>query len=631
MATTTATGSANLARAIRKLDDLHPDRLTTTQQDALHELRATLGRLERVLAGELRIVVAGSTGSMKSTVLELLLGRPGTLEIGSGAKTAAPTEIRLVRPGDGVLHGAQVRLLTADRAAARARAVLDLPDDDGRTLEQLAEVPHANQWLVRDMLRDSERFAPGQTYGLLEFEQDGGAAVIGGVGVTLIDRLVVDIPAPPDWDLSWAGDRAVVLIDLPGTGEGRVLERVVCQEQRAVAHLTLNIVAISSGNDFVPPQAHAESACVYVATKVDKVENPRDRNELRTLEEAVASSVRRWREDGQHTEIAAVSGTWACADEERWRDLDPRQSADTWRQAQSSRAAWQDAPWDPHGPTSGGLHHAIAAAWEDGGVDRLRAVVADIAGEIDRGRVDRAERDRLIALGRQQVDAATAVSAQGPILGEGDLKDLDERVVRDTTPVDELRRVAREEATAAVYGLVQWDELRPSFTRAGVWHGDLSEIDGSFPDDQLSELAADAVEEARNTLDGALRGWARTYSVDLAATAAPAAPTPSENGSAVPDGFARLGRRLTGTLAAADPAVAGGSRISVRLVAHTREELTQLLEHMLVTTLRGKTLGARAAVRGSLRERERKAATIQPTSGVGNVLKATAKALDLLA
>ncbi|ABW16497.1 hypothetical protein Franean1_7178 [Parafrankia sp. EAN1pec] len=642
-------GRSGLRQAFDQLNKLDRQSLSPERWDTVVELRDVLEQIERLQAGEFRIVAAGAMASMKSTMLELLLGRPDTLLVGAGAVTAVPTLLRLVQAEDGRPGRTRVTMLTEAAALRRARALLDLDHADARALGELAALDHPNRHVVGALARAAQTFEYGVSYELKEFLALGGELSIGGFGVPLLARVIVDdVPVPASvWDLSWAGGRTVVVTDLPGTGQGRALENLVRAEHQAVTHVSLNVVAFSGGSDFEPPPVQAEPDCVLVATKLDRIENPADPNELRAVEEAVAATLRQWRLSGRQALVAAVSGTWAFADETGWLDFDPRSPAGAWGSAQDSRRVWADAAWDPHGPTEGQLRQAVAAAMLDGGAKRLRAQIAGLATDAP-ARVDEAELDRLVTQARRLVTAA--------LTDAGDPREEEDKVDRlrnlfdgDQEPVDALREIARTAAATAVYGLPAWDVIRNSaFRRDGVWRGSMPQVRGVLAAVDLAGIATDAITEAEDELADRLASWSGTFGITADGRGRSPAAADTDHGAA--EQFAALGGRLlrllTDNRARGGPADTSGGpadapggrdfgsgdgqseRLSFRLVARTRAELAMLLEHRLVDLLGPMVDEARADVRAEL---HRRSVALSHVGGAPPALRAVERELRRLA
>jgi hypothetical protein len=601
----------SLSKAIRELEKCDVSGLRGDWRDAVVELSTILDQISRIRRGEIRIVVAGAVASMKSTTLALLLGSRAILRVGLGPVTAAPTELRLVQ-GDGPSGAGTVQMLTETEAALRARELLDVGVDDQRTLAELAEADHRNQPIVVDMVRSAELFGFGTRHELTAYlqrcaaEADGeaGGDQVGGLGAPLIHRIVVELSIPAGvWDLSWAKGRAVALIDLPGTGEGRALENLFRDRQQELAHVALNIVAVTGGSSFTPPVMRGSPNCVFVATKIDRVEQPEHPNELRAIEEAVASCLAEWRIGSRHARVAAISGMWAFPDETSWLAFDPKNSG--WPEAQAKRAAWAAAAWGDPGATVGEFREAVEAALEDGGAKRLRRLIEELA-DPDDARIDELEQVRLLARADEVIDG---VLTGAPVESIGDVVILQDEAEHDPGPVYELRRIAEDRGIEAIYDRPEWEAIRLFFRGDGTLRVSPAEIRKTLDEIDFSGLAGDAVRDAVVELDDALRAWAQRYMkavgggvaqlpgvhVDMAAVDAAAAR------------FAALSQILLRALTDSkrvelgDGGTNGPASITFQQIARCRDELAMLLQRLVTELLKQSIDMARAEVMSKLR------------------------------
>ncbi|GIH29123.1 hypothetical protein Aph01nite_74330 [Acrocarpospora phusangensis] len=139
-------GTNQLTQEARALAQVQLGSVRQDLRDLVAELGDALDEIARVRSGEIRVLALGHAASMKSTMLRLLLGDSGVLNVGAGAISASATEIRLM-PSDGspATPSTQVRTLTEKAARRRARALLGIAGpDDARTLDELAQVQHQN-------------------------------------------------------------------------------------------------------------------------------------------------------------------------------------------------------------------------------------------------------------------------------------------------------------------------------------------------------------------------------------------------------------------------------------------------------------------------------------------------------
>ncbi|MBO3742658.1 hypothetical protein [Actinoplanes flavus] len=595
---------SSINKAIQDLAKCDVAGLRGDSRDAVAELRDIVDRIARIRRGEIRIVAAGAVASMKSTTLALLLGRRSVLRVGLGPVTAAPTELRLLQ-GDEAAGPGSVQMLTETEAAGRARELLGLGVDDTRTLAELATVEHRNQPILAGMLHSAELFGFGTRHDLDTFlaacEKAGGDR-IGGLGAPLIQRIAIDVPVPAEvWDLSWARGRAVTLVDLPGTGEGRALENLFRDRQQELAHIALNIVAVTGGSAFTPPVLRGSPNCVFVATKIDRVEQPEHPNEVRAIEEAVAECLAEWRIGSRRARVAAVSGMWAFADEASWLEFDPENLG--WPEARAKREAWAAAGWGDPGATAGEFRAAVEAALTDGGARRLREVIEELADPGD-ARIDELEEQRLLARADELIGQVLAGDT-APVTG--DVVVLLDRSEKDPEPVYDLRRVAEECAVTAIYDCPDWETIRRSFRADGSLRVPLEEVRAVLAAIDLGEIAGAAIRDATAEMDEVLRDWAQPYLDAVGADAKRLSGTRVEPTAGDPAGrFVELSRGLFRVLTDSrrvdlgDGRAPAPSSFTFQQVARVRDELALLLARMIIERLKPATELARTEVHSAL-------------------------------
>ncbi|PPK67060.1 hypothetical protein V5P93_003399 [Actinokineospora auranticolor] len=619
---TVAHGGAVGGRRRRGRFDVEIEQLLKTRTgaaaDTVAELCSVLEQIHRVSCGEVRIAVSGAVSSLKSTTVELLLGRPGLLAIDEGAITPAPTEVRLAQVDDPVPPRQWICTMTESTARRRAVALLGLPPETDLSLAELAGTGGDNDALVAQLVAATSAFDYGATYSAEEFARRGGVLRIDGFGTALVERVVVELAVPrAEWDLSWAGRRAVTVVDLPGTGKGRALENLINEQRSAVAHIALNVVGLAAGNDFEAPPAHAMSACVLVATRLDSLGSPGDPAVLHNLESAVATTVRDWQVSGRQAEVAAVCGPWACASAEQWARFSP--NAEAWVSAERARDQWTRAPWTPTGPTRGALREAVSEALFDGGTRRLRELVERLAARSG-GRVDEAELTRLMDRAARLVgvlrDNRSATRTEDWAVHA--------RLVRlrgDQTPIDRMRRLARRAAEDAVYGMGEWDRLRPLFL-TGRWSGSVPRTRSAFEKVGLAEVAAAAIDVSHEALEDLLDEWGADYGLSLSPPA-----FDEDRARAEAARFGELGARLLSMMTDGRFGGDSGDALTLRWVARTRLELATLLEGLLVHRMAPSITAAWAEADVALAELVAKATPA--SSGVGT-LRMVERKLDEL-
>ncbi|WJV50560.1 hypothetical protein [Streptomyces flavofungini] len=598
-------GDAYLVRKLEKLMagleqlSLPPD--SPVLLDRIDQLKQVLERMRATTAGEVRIVALGVNSSMKSTTLRLLLGRDDVFPVGPGAVSAVSTELRLVQDeGPTGPPEYSVVTLTEEGARRRARRLLDLDEDDPRSLEELSRTAHPHLGLVQEMLEAVDRLGYGETLTMEELAARGGSLTFStGRGVPLIARVGARLHVPAEvWPLDWAAGRSVVIVDTPGTRRGGALEDVVIAETQSRAHIALLTVACGGGSQFLTPRAAPDPHCVFVATRLDAVDNPSNANSLRVLETSVASLVRDIDADGRpgrETRVAAVSGPWAATDEAAWMAFDP-DNPHIWKSTQPAREQWRAAAWDPSGPTGGQLRLAVEGALTDGGVGRLRALIAELADK-DTAHVDSQEFEELIEDGIRLLKEAGA-----HIPAAGKLK-LQEAAARDDArPIADLRRIAREQADTAVYAADAWSKVRLALEQTGTGGRAAADVFQPLRALDIGGLTAAAIDGTRMELTEALASWWASHTRADFAAGAPGAGHITPLGADADDEERQV-RAHTDAEAAAQVAVVAGhmldqlvggregadgsayrpaARLYFRQVARVREELARLLERRLV-------------------------------------------------
>lgn len=569
--------------------------------DRIDQLKHVLERMRHTTAGEVRIVALGANSSMKSTTLRLLLGRHDILSVGPGAVSAVSTELRLVQDEGPVgPPDYTVVTLTEEGARRRARRLLDLDEDDSRSLEELSRAVHPHVGLVQEMLEAVGRLGYGLTMTLEELAaRDGTLTFSAGRGSPLIARVGARLRVPAEvWPLDWAAGRSVVIVDTPGTRQGGPLEDVVIAETQSRAHIALLTVACGGGTQFTTPRTAPDPHCVFVATRLDAVDNPSNANSLGVLETSIASMVRdigAHGRPGRETRVAAVSGPWAAADEAAWHAFDP-DNPHIWKSTQPAREQWRAAPWDPSGATGGQLRVAVEGALDDGGVGRLRALIAELADK-DTAHVDSQEFEQLIEDGIRLLKEA---GGHVPVAGKLELQAAAAR--DDARPIADLRRIAREQADTAVYAADAWSEVRLALEPSGT--GGRADADTLQPLRALDigGLAAAAVDGTRAELTDALAGWWASHTREDFADRAPWARLTAPPGADAHDGPRQLRADADAEEVAQIDAMAGrlldqlagrrggargaayrpAARLYFRQVARVREELARLLERRLI-------------------------------------------------
>ncbi|GLW09189.1 hypothetical protein Misp01_43180 [Microtetraspora sp. NBRC 13810] len=582
------------ARAVEDLAEYDFTGQSPVLQDVVAQLRDVLEQMVRVQAGEVRIVALGQSGSMKSTMLRLLLGSD-FLRVGPGAVTVAATELRLTQADDaGRTPEIRVLTLTEEGARRRACALLDLTEDDPRPLTELLTVAHPNQKLVTAMAEAARTLGYGAAYDLAGYLDRGGALTFdaAGTGTELVARVTVGLPVSRDvWNLDWAGTRSVVVVDTPGKRAGGPLEDVIIQEMRDRAHIALLTMACSAGTSFAVPPAPPGSHPVLVATKLDAVDNPANANELKTLDGAVASNLGQLGGNGRQARIVAVCGPWAMGDQEAWARFDP-DNPHAWHTAELKREGWREARRTATEP--GPLQEAVFAALDDGGVGQLQRVIAELSAQ-DPGRLDEEELDRLIALGLKLVDDALE-RLPDPGEQEAVAARQRDRAAKDPTPIAELRQIAAKVSIDAVYGTSTWRAVRQAFQhRQDQWLGPAKDVGAALAGLDFDRLAHEAVNDAGELLNTELAAWQLEYTT--AEFGAPGWRRPpgldEATVSQAAGQFARLARQLVDRLTLGAGEDLTPDWLTFRKVARTRDELAKLLERLLLALFEATAVRAR--------------------------------------
>ncbi|KUF18215.1 hypothetical protein [Streptomyces silvensis] len=601
-------GDAFLVRKLTKLaaglDGLRVPGESAVLVDRIDQLGDVLERLRRTSEGEVRIVALGANSSLKSTALRLLLGRTDILEVGPGDISAVTTELRLVQgEGPSGPPAYEILTLTEEGARRRARRLLDIEDDDDpRTLEELSRTPHQNAPLVQEMVEAARQLGYGERLSKQKLLDRGGSLNFrDGRGSAIIARARADVSIPAGvWPLRWAAGRSVVIVDTPGTHPGGVLEDVIAAEMQSRAHLALLTVACGGGTAFATPRVAPDPHCVFVATRLDDVDNPRDPHSLGALETAIAAMVRdlgAQGRPGRETRVGAVSGPWAFADEAAWLAFDPK-NPQVWKGAQPAKEVWAAAAWEPSGATGGQLCAAVTGALDDGGYRHLRDLIEDLANK-DTAHVDTQEFERLIEDGIRLIEEA---GAHFPT--EAALEFQEEAARQDARPIEDLRRISREEADGAVYAADAWAKARLVLERVAT--GDRTVTDALEPLHGLDveALCLRALDKTRDELTAALAHWWASHTSEEFAVPAPASAPPEPLPPETEELRHRLRAHADGEAAALLAGMAGrllhqlagrprddtdsvrrpAPRLYFRQVARVREELARLLERMLVDT-----------------------------------------------
>ncbi|MEV5407528.1 hypothetical protein AB0K60_01650 [Thermopolyspora sp. NPDC052614] len=582
-----------IARVVRDLERFDFSGQTPVLQDNVARLRDVLEQMVRVRAGEVRIVALGQAASMKSTMLRLLLGSDA-LRVGPGAVTVAATEMRLVQgTGSGEPPAVRVLTLTEEGARRRARALLGLPQDDPRTLAELASLSHPNQRHVVAMIEAGRMFGYGTPYTLDDYRAKGGALAFDdpGTGTELVARVIVELPVPPEvWNLRWAGNRTVVVVDTPGRRQGSALEDVIIAEMQDRAHIALLAVSVASGGRLAVPEVPPGAYPVLVATKLDHIDNPLNANELETHEGVIASVLRDLGTSGRPARLVAISGPWAAGDQESWARFDPA-NVGVWHSAELKRDKWREA--QRQGGEAGPFREAVFAALDDGGVARLQRVIAELAND-DPGRLDEEELDRLLDLGLELVDQALR-----ELPDPGELEALAakqrERATDDPAPIAALREIAAQISVDQVYGAAAWRSVRQTFQpRQDQWLGPAEEVGAILETVSFAELAGEAAEETKDQLDEALSDWYGEYVRPGLGEPVwrPDEELPAAAGPAV-EQFDRLARQLLRRLVLDFDEAMSTGWLTFRKVARIRDELAKLLERLLLALFEDTAVRAR--------------------------------------
>ncbi|MGW8375340.1 hypothetical protein [Streptomyces sp. ODS28] len=581
--------AGKLERLAASLEGLRGAGTSAVFVDRITQLQQVLDRMRYVSAGEVRIVALGANSSLKSTALRLLLGRTDdVLAVAPGAvRATAATELRLVQgDGTGGPPTVEATTLTEEGALRRARRLLDVEDDTSRTLTELSEMPHQNAPLVREMVESANLLDYGKRMPLEDlFARTRSITFSASPSCPLIARIRATVRVSPDvWPLDWAGGRSVVVVDTPGWRPGGALEDAVVAEMQSRAHIALLTVACSGGTEFGTPRTAPEPHCVFVATRLDAVDNPRDGNSLSALETSVAALLRDLHahgRPGRDVRVAAVSGPWAAADESAWHAFDPK-NPDLWASTQPAREAWREAAWDTYAATGDRLRSAVEGALEDGGVKRLRGLVEELAKK-DAARVDSLELEQLIEDGQRLLGE---VGAHVPATAQIELREQAAR--DDARPIAELRRIARDQADAAVYAADAWSEVRLALERNGTGGSTPSDVLEPLRRLDVAQLATQAFTGTRAELSHVLAQWWAAHTTEEFLAGSAQQQTDADHAEADSEAAAQIdamAERLLHQLAgrpAADGLPRTATRLHFRQVARVREELARLMERRLI-------------------------------------------------
>jgi hypothetical protein len=470
------------------------------------------------------------------------------LPVGPAPAATVTTELHVGPAGEG--PGPEVHLLT-ERGAERRVALAG--DDPGR-----AE-------LMRRIEEDAGRFGFGATFPLDEYRARGGSLTVDGRGAALVERVVRPVPARAGVP---AGGPRAVLVDVPGRRPGGLLEDIVHREQAAAADVVLEVVVPVSG----PPPAltHVTGPRIVVLTRLDALGDLGDPRVLGELEDLVMSRTA----TGATAHLAVCCPPWAHPSVTAWREHHP--DAAVWQRADASRARWAEAAWPVDGPTGGVLRAAVEAAMTDGGLGRLRLLLAGAMAAATAA-PDPARLGRAVAAARRH---AEQVAASVPDTAEG--RNRRDAVTRDQQPLTDVRDEARVQAALAVYGDGTWPCLRAGYVDDGTARCPAAELAGILSGLDLAGLARRAAAAFDLEVIDIMASWLgdqlRTGSTGggpigmssgVVAVAADAAATP--------DVFACLGGGLVDHVArrpTGPPTFA--------TIAQLRHELASLLERLLV-------------------------------------------------
>jgi len=417
-------------------------------------------------------------------------------------------------------------------------------------------------------------FDLGGSYPLSEYLHRGGGLHVDAPGVALVDR-VIRIVSVPDWDLSWAKQSNVVLVDMPGARTGGYLEDVVRKEQLRRAHLSLEFVEARGALDGRP--GDDDCARIVVLTKIDGVSGLEHPSGAANIAEAIAAN--RGRTPHVPVEVVAVCPQWAFTDEQSWTEFDQAaESGEHWRRAVLARHRWETADWTAAVPALPELRAAVDAALVDGGFAGLRASIQHLGGQGSR----RVDLDRLNNLQTKAVELAeqlmTAMSSD-PTPGQRTaeerahwLNDLQE----DESMIVTLREEARRIAGVSVYGDEVWGDVTEFFDPYGRWRPkDPDKLLHALGEIALDEMAERAVGAVSQELDSMVTPWLTNNGIDTAI----GRPILADESKNVSTFFPELGDTLIEAMARTGAEKSGPS---MRELARTRHELSHLLAELIV-------------------------------------------------
>lgn len=546
-----------LLKGLRQVD---LDTLSDASRGGIVDLAKLVDQIMDATKGEIRIVANGVRGALKSTTIELLLGRAVSLQRGPHAVTAAATELRLVRGGEATVDPEPEVVMLSERGAQLRLGLA--ADGDARTK------------LSADMKGAAGTFEFGASYPLSEYLRRGGGLHVDAPGVALVDRVIRNVSVP-DWDLSWARQSNVVLVDMPGARTGGYLEDVVRKEQLRRAHLSLEFVEARGALDGRP----GDDDCprIVVLTKIDEVTGLEYPSGPANIAEAIAAN--RARTPQVPVNVVAVCPQWAFTDEQSWMDFDrAAESGEHWRHAVLARQRWETADWTAAVPALPELRAAVDAAFGDGGFAGLRAAIEHLGGQGSR-RVDLDRLNNLQTKASELARQLLATMSSEPKPGQRTaeerahwLNDLQE----DESMIVTLRDEARRIAGISVYDDDVWGDITELFDPYGRWRPkDPDKLLGALGTIALDEMAERAVEAVSQEIDTMVTPWLTSNGIDPAVDL----PTLADGSKNVTTFFPELGDALIEAMARAGAEKPGPS---IRELARTRHELSHLLAELIV-------------------------------------------------
>ncbi|MGN2638641.1 hypothetical protein ACTD5D_21205 [Nocardia takedensis] len=598
--------------------------------ELVERLSEAVARIHTVWAGEVRIIVLGVNGSLKSTTLRLLIGDCPAVRSGAGPIIGPLTDIRLVQSEDTDRPAIEyVTTLSESRARARALKLLELPTEDERTLAELTEVAHKNHAYVRDIFWGAQQFGFGRTLTVAEFVDRGGALAYDAAGrgsLFLLRRYLEQPVTREQWDLSWARGRSVVLTDTPGTRHAGPLEDVILGDARLNAHISLLTTSVAAGGSLEPKTPDPNSHRVLVLTRVDQLDAPSNENELASLRDNVMLHKDRLNQTGRSTELAAVSGPWSTNRAE-WIRLDPDGGGELWDEAQRKKASWLDG-LQTAALVDTELRTAVTAATKDGGALRLQTLIEELAGR-DTAAIDREELGRLEAEARELVEKVNALTVDSPNREQVAI-DLRDRAAKDARPIQDLKRIAEEIATARIYDHDVWPTIRGRFRRFDdQWRAPVADVYTDLTEMDLIGLANEAIEDARTEIDSALEQWRTDLvqpGIEVPQCVLRIDPATDERAALVKI-LVDLADVLTDRLTAARR-LPGERNLHFLEIAKAREELTRLLAGMIVHFFEGPVQEARTSLPPGIVQR---GATEAATRQLKSLVAAVSLLLNALA